>query len=226
MEINHPKHYNQYPVEVIDMMINIWGKEATRTFCLLNAFKYRMRVGHKDDIQADLAKEQWYLDKAEELRDETANDIILKYMFSEQNHDINPDRMSRTSDMEDAASADIRAVLYPPNGLKEEIDQVILKDRERKCNKWWIDKIPIEVNGVKTNDGKHRIVKVTCRYNPDGKIEAIVTMSNLTQYVVVPDDDHQYLTQSRVKTLKERCSFPPSTTPGEIKTISNNETGF
>lgn len=98
MEINHPKHYNQYPVEVIDMMVNIWGKEATRTFCLLNAFKYRMRIGHKDDIQADLAKEKWYLNKAEELRDETANDIILKYMFPEQNHDINPDRMSRTND--------------------------------------------------------------------------------------------------------------------------------
>ena len=67
MEINHPKHYNQYPVEVIDMMIRIFGEEQTRTFCLLNAFKYRMRVGHKDDIQDDLAKEKWYLDKAHEL---------------------------------------------------------------------------------------------------------------------------------------------------------------
>ena len=67
MEINHPKHYNQYPVEVIDMMIRIFGEEQTSTFCLLNAFKYRMRVGHKDDIQADLAKEKWYLDKAAEL---------------------------------------------------------------------------------------------------------------------------------------------------------------
>ena len=27
-EVNHPKRYNQYPVEVIDMMISIWGKEA------------------------------------------------------------------------------------------------------------------------------------------------------------------------------------------------------
>jgi hypothetical protein len=67
MEINHPKHYNQYPVEVIDMMIRIFGEEQTRTFCILNAFKYRMRIGHKDDIQDDLAKEKWYLDKAKEL---------------------------------------------------------------------------------------------------------------------------------------------------------------
>ena len=56
MEINHQKHYNQYPVEVIDMMIRIFGEEQTRTFCILNAFKYRMRIGHKDDIQDDLAK--------------------------------------------------------------------------------------------------------------------------------------------------------------------------
>jgi len=75
MEINHPKHYNQYPVEVIDMMIRIWGEEATRTFCILNAFKYRMRVGHKDDIEDDLAKEKWYLDKAEELK-EKSNPLV------------------------------------------------------------------------------------------------------------------------------------------------------
>ncbi len=65
--VNHPKHYNQYPIEVIDMMVAIWGKEKTATFCTMNAFKYRMRLGHKNDIQEDLAKEQWYLDKALQL---------------------------------------------------------------------------------------------------------------------------------------------------------------
>jgi len=67
-KVNHPKHYNQYPIEVIDMMVAIWGKEKTIDFCLMNAFKYRMRLGHKDDIKQDLAKEQWYLDKAQELK--------------------------------------------------------------------------------------------------------------------------------------------------------------
>ena len=66
--VNHPKHYNQYPIEVIDMMVSIWGKEKAIDFCLMNAFKYRMRLGHKDNIEQDIAKEQWYLDKATELK--------------------------------------------------------------------------------------------------------------------------------------------------------------
>ena len=67
-QVNHPAHYNDYPVEVIDMMIKIFGIQATYNFCLLNAFKYRMRAGHKDNIEQDLAKEQWYLNKCEELK--------------------------------------------------------------------------------------------------------------------------------------------------------------
>lgn len=65
--VNHPSHYNQYPIETIDMMVSIFGKEATRQWCVMTAFKYRMRLGHKDDVQQDLAKEQWYLNKAKEL---------------------------------------------------------------------------------------------------------------------------------------------------------------
>lgn len=65
--VNHPSHYNNYPIEVIDMMMAIWGKEATKLWCEMTAFKYRMRVGLKDDIKQDLAKEQWYLNKANEL---------------------------------------------------------------------------------------------------------------------------------------------------------------
>ena len=65
--VEHPKHYNNYPIEVIDMMLSIWGKEKVIDFCLLSAFKYRMRLGLKDNIEQDLAKEQWYLNKANEL---------------------------------------------------------------------------------------------------------------------------------------------------------------
>ncbi len=64
---NHPKHYNQYPIETIEMMVRVFGKERVKDFCLINAFKYRMRLGLKDDIQTDLEKEKWYLEKAEEL---------------------------------------------------------------------------------------------------------------------------------------------------------------
>ena len=65
--VNRPRHYTQYPIEVIDMMVAIWGREKTIDYCTMNAFKYRMRLGHKDHFSQDLAKEQWYLNKAREL---------------------------------------------------------------------------------------------------------------------------------------------------------------
>ena len=68
--VNHPKYYNNYSVEVIDMMVSIYGIEATVTWCEMTAFKYRMRVGNKPDnpVEYDLDKERWYLNKAKELR--------------------------------------------------------------------------------------------------------------------------------------------------------------
>ena len=63
----NPSHYKQYPVEVIDMMEAIWGAEAVKTYCLMTAFKYRMRLGHKDDITQELEKERWYLDRAKRI---------------------------------------------------------------------------------------------------------------------------------------------------------------
>jgi len=35
-KVDHPKHYNQYPIEVIDMMVSIWGKEKAIDFCIMN----------------------------------------------------------------------------------------------------------------------------------------------------------------------------------------------
>lgn len=69
-QVNHPECYNKYPIEVIDMMEAIWGKEKMITFCEITAFKYRMRVAHKDNIETDLAKEFWYLNKAKQLKKE------------------------------------------------------------------------------------------------------------------------------------------------------------
>jgi hypothetical protein len=66
-KVNHPPHYNTYPVETIDMMISIFGRDKVRDFCLINAFKYRMRIGMKGDASEDLAKENWYLTKYREL---------------------------------------------------------------------------------------------------------------------------------------------------------------
>lgn len=68
--VNHPKHYNNYDIEVIDMMERIWGKEDTIKWCQMTAFKYRMRMGTKptSDIKEDLDKEKWYLNKAKEIK--------------------------------------------------------------------------------------------------------------------------------------------------------------
>ena len=68
--VNHPSHYNQYDIEVIDMIIKIWGAEEGALWCDIPAFKYRMRMGTKADnsIEQDIKKEQWYLNKAREIR--------------------------------------------------------------------------------------------------------------------------------------------------------------
>lgn len=68
--VNHPKHYNNYDIEVIDMMEKIFGLYDTYAFCKLNAYKYRMRAGTKPNVsvQQDLDKEKWYLTRAENIK--------------------------------------------------------------------------------------------------------------------------------------------------------------
>lgn len=81
-EVNHPQHYNNYDVEVIDMMERVFGRSQTATFCKLNAFKYRMRAGTKPGqaVYKDLDKERWYLNKFNELKnkDTEVHDIVGK----------------------------------------------------------------------------------------------------------------------------------------------------
>lgn len=66
----NPNHYKSFSKEVIDMMVDIWGKEAVATHCEITAFKYRMRLGNKPDqpIERDLEKARWYEAKANELK--------------------------------------------------------------------------------------------------------------------------------------------------------------
>jgi hypothetical protein len=65
--VNHPSHYNQGGIECIDAMIAAFGKEATATFCHLNAFKYLWRSEHKNGVE-DIDKAIWYLTKYKELK--------------------------------------------------------------------------------------------------------------------------------------------------------------
>ena len=71
----NPSHYKQSGKEVIDMMVDIWGKDAIATHCEITAFKYRMRLGNKPDqpIERDLEKAKWYENKAKELKGNAEN---------------------------------------------------------------------------------------------------------------------------------------------------------
>ena len=64
--VNHPKHYTNGVYECIDVMVDVYGKEAVKTFCLLNAFKYLWRTNNKNGSE-DVQKGNWYLEKYLEL---------------------------------------------------------------------------------------------------------------------------------------------------------------
>lgn len=68
-KVNHPQHYNHGKYECIDVMVENFGKEAVKHFCLLNAFKYVWRSDYKNGTQ-DIKKAMWYLDKYLELEGE------------------------------------------------------------------------------------------------------------------------------------------------------------
>lgn len=68
--VNHPSHYNLYPVESVEMAERIWGKFLSMHAAFITAFHYRQRMGYKDDVQQELAKEKWWLDYGNRLAKE------------------------------------------------------------------------------------------------------------------------------------------------------------
>ena len=58
--VNHPEHYLQFGVEVIDIIRHVLGPEGFRAYCIGNELKYRLRAGDKGDAAQDLAKAQKY----------------------------------------------------------------------------------------------------------------------------------------------------------------------
>ena len=65
--VNEPPHYI-HGMECIDEMILVFGKEAVMNFCLCNAWKYRYRAPYKGDIEENMEKSRWYLNKYKELK--------------------------------------------------------------------------------------------------------------------------------------------------------------
>ena len=66
-KVNHPLHYAG-KAECIDVMIQQFGIEQTKSFCILNSFKYLWRSQKKNDSPIeDVQKAKWYIDKYLEL---------------------------------------------------------------------------------------------------------------------------------------------------------------
>ena len=65
--VNHPSHYNQFKREVIEEMRLLFGDEAVKSFCKLNAYKYIRRADFKGQKEEDLKKAEWYIDYLEKL---------------------------------------------------------------------------------------------------------------------------------------------------------------
>ena len=75
-EVGKPdKHYLESVVEPIKVMEKLFTKEELKGFIKGNILKYRLRMGHKDDIQKEMDKirvyEQWLakLERGEALTD-------------------------------------------------------------------------------------------------------------------------------------------------------------
>lgn len=59
--VNHPAHYNEHPMECIDVLRVLLTPEEFRGFCLGNALKYRWRRKHKGAEGQDMKKAEWYM---------------------------------------------------------------------------------------------------------------------------------------------------------------------
>lgn len=64
-DINHPSHYTQGNIEVIDYI-----EDKKLGYRLGNVVKYVSRAGHKDDAIKDLKKARWYLNREIAKREE------------------------------------------------------------------------------------------------------------------------------------------------------------
>lgn len=71
--VNHPEHYaNSCSIECIDAMQATFGTKDLAKYCVINAYKYLWRYKNKNGKE-DLNKAEWYLNKFDELLEESDN---------------------------------------------------------------------------------------------------------------------------------------------------------
>ncbi len=69
-EKGNAKHYSDQRIDMIRMLEQIWGTQNLMIFCEMNAFKYRMRLGKKDDPTQEMIKISWYEKMAQHLKED------------------------------------------------------------------------------------------------------------------------------------------------------------
>lgn len=67
--VDHPQHYGHGQFETIEEMRIMFGDEAVRSFCVLNAYKYKARAQYKGNAEEDLKKADWYLNYAKNMEE-------------------------------------------------------------------------------------------------------------------------------------------------------------
>ena len=69
-EKGNADHYSQDRINVIVKMERVWGTKATMIWCEITEFKYRLRMGKKEDqsLDQELLKADWYLKMAKILQ--------------------------------------------------------------------------------------------------------------------------------------------------------------
>ena len=71
--VNHPSHYRTGKFECIEVMIEVFGVNTVKCFCICNAFKYIFRHRKKNGLE-DIKKAIWYLNKYVELSGDENNE--------------------------------------------------------------------------------------------------------------------------------------------------------
>lgn len=64
--VNHPEHYTSGSVECIEGLEAALTPEMFVGFCRGNAMKYLWRAGRKGDVDQDLQKAAWYIERERE----------------------------------------------------------------------------------------------------------------------------------------------------------------
>ncbi|WP_305153368.1 DUF3310 domain-containing protein [uncultured Dubosiella sp.] len=86
----NPDHYKSGKLQVIEQMLIVFGLDAVKTFCLLNAFKYHSRAGLKGSAIIDHQKADWYMRLYDRLKlldhmdDEKALEVLREFLREEE----------------------------------------------------------------------------------------------------------------------------------------------